>query len=183
MGVNGVRWKPGTCCGHSAATLRRRAVPGALPVRQPSGMLNERLDTIRIAGCDALQIRFDLGDAELLAVARSVAGVATERYRGVALDADGVLELRELTAIHDAALERAEDGYAGGTLVVSVNRLGVMIEALGEWITQRYQAGFMRAHEAQDLPAVEGLMDDLRDLHMRGLRTALAALELEPAGS
>ena len=70
-------------------------------------MLNERLDTIRIAGGDTVQIRFDLGDPELLAVARSVAGVVAERYRGVALDADGVLELRELTAIHDAALVRA----------------------------------------------------------------------------
>lgn len=161
--------------------LCRFAVLDALALSEPTRMLNERFDTIRIAGCDALQIRFDLDDGELLAVARSVAGIANERYRGVALDADAVLEMRELIAIHDAALERAEDGFFGGTLVVSVRRLSLMIDALGEWIARRYDAEFLRAHEAQDLPVVEGLMDDLQDLHVRALHAAstVAGGELE----
>jgi hypothetical protein len=39
-------------------------------------------------------VRFDLSDAELLAVARSVETVVRERYQSAELDAAAVLELR-----------------------------------------------------------------------------------------
>lgn len=52
-------------------------------------MLNERIDFLRTAGGDAVQLRFDLPDAELGAIARSVSAFMAERYRDVALDADG----------------------------------------------------------------------------------------------
>ena len=136
-------------------------------------MINERIDVIQIAGSDVVQLRFDLADAELLAVARIVEAVSSERYRVASLDAEGVLDLRELVALHDAALERAEDGYAGGTLVLSVRRLALLIGALAEWMDRRLGDAFIRAHDAIDLPAAEGLLGDLRDLHVRGLHAAL----------
>jgi hypothetical protein len=158
----------------SASTLRGRADPAGRLVGESAGMLNERIDVIQIAGSAVMQLRFDLADAELLAIARIVEAVSGERYRVAALDADGVLELRELIALHDTALERAEDGYAGGTLVLSVRGLGLVIGALAEWIDRRLGDGFIRAYDAIDLPAAEDLLGDLRDLHLRGLHAALA---------
>jgi hypothetical protein len=137
-------------------------------------MINERIDIIRIAGGGAVQMRFDLPDADLLAIARSLATVAVERFRGAALSADDVLELRDLTALSECARERAQDGYAGGTLVVSVRRLGLLVRALRDWLGRRVEAGFMRHEEAIDHPVVERLADELRDLHIRGLQAALA---------
>jgi hypothetical protein len=137
-------------------------------------MINERIDTIRLANGEAVQMRFDLSDADLFAIARSVGTVVAERYRGVALDADDVLAMRELMALQEVALARAEDGHAGGTLIVSVRRLGLLVEALGDWLTRRLELGFWRADEAQDHPLVEQLVEDLRGLHVRGLQAALA---------
>jgi len=141
-------------------------------------MLNVRIDTIGIAGTENVQLRFDLADAELQAVARSVETVARERYQNVALDALTVLDLRELTAVHDVALERARDGYAGGTLVIWLPRLGVLIAALAEWCERRLSAGFLRHEEHVDLPLVEALIPELRELHARGLRASLAETAL-----
>lgn len=138
-------------------------------------MINERIDIIQIAGGEAVQVRFDLADADLTAVARSLATVTGERYRGVALTAEDVLELRDLTALRDTAAERAADGYAGGTLIVSVRRLGLLVAALRDWLARRVEVGFMRHDEAVDHPAVERLVDELRELHTRALQTALAS--------
>jgi hypothetical protein len=105
-------------------------------------MDNARIDIIRIAGGEAVQMRFDLPDADLTAIARSLATVAGERYRSTALDADDVLELRDLTALRESPEERARDGYAGGTLVVSVRRLGLLVQALRDWRARRLDLGF-----------------------------------------
>jgi hypothetical protein len=35
-----------------------------------------------------------------------------------------------LLTVHDVALERAQDGYAGGTLMLGLPRLWLLIEAL-----------------------------------------------------
>ena len=76
-------------------------------------MDNERIDIIRLANGEAVQLRFDLSDGDLFAVAHSLGTHVAERYRGDALDADDVLELRELTALQEIALLRAQDGYVG----------------------------------------------------------------------
>jgi hypothetical protein len=136
-------------------------------------MLNERIDSIRYAGFEVMQVRFDLADAELRALARSLGAIAAERYRNGELDADAVLALRELITLHDAAYERAEDGYDGGTLVLGVARLALAANALGEWLESRLAADFLRADEATDLPVVERMLDDLRSLHARSLEAAL----------
>jgi hypothetical protein len=138
-------------------------------------MINERIDLIAIADGEAVQVRFDLPDADLTAVARSVGTVADERYRGAALTAEDVLELRDLMALRDAAAERAADGYAGGTLVVSVRRLGLLVTALRDWLARRLEAGFLRHDQAVDHPAVERLAGELAELHGRALEAAPAS--------
>lgn len=137
-------------------------------------MVNERIDIIQIAGGEAVQVRFDLPDPDLLAIARSLSTVVAERFRDAALDADDVLALRDLTALQATARERAEDGYAGGTLVVSVRRLGLLVQALGDWLERRLELGFWRSDEALDHPIVDRLADELHELHVHGLQAALA---------
>ena len=136
-------------------------------------MLNERIDVLRTVAGDTVQLRFDLPDAELGAMARCISAFLAERYRDVALDADGVLEMRELTALQASARDRAKGGYGGGTLIMSVRRLGLLTGTLDYWLRRRIEVGFMRSDEASDHPMIERLIDDLRDLHLRVLRAAL----------
>ena len=72
-------------------------------------MVNERVERLRTGGAEIVQIRFDLSDEQLLAVARATEGVMTDRYAGAALDANAVLGLRALVALHDHSLDRARD--------------------------------------------------------------------------
>ena len=131
-------------------------------------MLNERLEDIYTAGGRVVQVRFDLSDEQLYAVACATEAVNSDRCRGVALDADNVLELRERVAIHDSALERAQDGYHGGTLVMTVARLGLLVQSLQTWC-----AMVGRARGAIAEPVVAEMLDGLADLHVRALRVAL----------
>jgi hypothetical protein len=144
-------------------------------------MDNERVDIITIAGGEAVQVRFDLPDADLTAIARSLPTVAAERYRTAALDADDVLELRDLTALAEIADARARDGYSGGTLVLSVRRLGLLVQALGDWHARRLTLGFFRHDESVDEPIVQRLAGELHELHLRALHAALDCGITDPA--
>ena len=103
-----------------------------------------------------------------------MAAVARDRYRIAALDAGDVHDLRELAALHDTALERAGDGYAGGTLVFGERRLELTLNALIEWLDGRRQAEWLRADETRDLSSVESMIGDLQVLQDR--TTALVAI-------
>jgi hypothetical protein len=46
-------------------------------------VINERIDILRVAGGDLVQLRFDLADAELLAIARSLATVIESLLDGL----------------------------------------------------------------------------------------------------
>jgi hypothetical protein len=138
-------------------------------------MLNDRVDRLDLALHDAVQVRFDLSDAELVAVARAAEDVIDERFRGVALDGEAVLKLRELVAVLDSALERAHDGYDGGTLVMSVARLGLLVRSLGDWQARCRRIGFLRPGEAAAAPAADDLLEQLCGLHARAARVALGA--------
>ena len=59
-------------------------------------------------------------------------------------------------------------------MVVSVRRLGLLVDALGDWLGRRLELGFWRADEARDHPVVEQLVAELGELHLRGLQAALA---------
>ena len=140
-------------------------------------VLNERIDSPGLALHDAVQVRIDLSDGELLAVARAAEAAIDERFRGVALDGDAALELRGLVALHDGALERARDGYDGGTLVLSVARLGLLLRTLGDWQARCARIGFLRPGDAACAATAGDLLDQLQELHERALRVALAGLE------
>ena len=93
----------------------------------------------------------------------------------MALDANAVLRLRALVALQVQALERSRDGYAGGTLVLTIDGLRLLVHALREWSPRREELGFLRAQEAIDVPLVDGMIDDLSALHVRALQCALGA--------
>ncbi len=138
-------------------------------------MLNERIDRVDFALAGAVQVRFDASNPELFAVAHAVAAVMDERFRGVPLDADAVLELRELVALHDTALERGQDGYNGGTLTMSVARLGLLARSLGDWQERCDRLGFLRPGDLASAPLVDALREGLLDLHARAARVAVDA--------
>ncbi len=144
-------------------------------------MLNERIDRLDFALAGAVHVRFDASDGELFAIAHIVAAIVDERFRGVALDGDAVLELRELVALHDTALERARDGFNGGTLVMSVARLGLLARAIADWQQRCDRVGFLRAADAATAPLVDALREGLLDLHARAARVAVGDDELAQA--
>jgi hypothetical protein len=143
--------------------------PGA--AAEAAHMSYERIDRVYTAGGETVQVRFDLTDDQLRAVAHVADSVKTTRYRCAELTADDVIELRELMAIHDDAHDRASDGFAGGTLVMTVGRLGILVGVLREW-----RAG-ERAQDVIAAPHVDDALDTLADLHTRALRVALGADE------
>ena len=161
--------------GFPAVVLRSCPVHTVLAPRQAAGMVNERLESVYTTEGKAVQVCFDLDDEQLFAVACVTEAVNVDRCRGVALDADAVLELRELVAIHDSALERAQDGYNGGTLVMTVARLGLLVQSLRTWCASRDQSALMGARDAIAAPVVDEMLDGLADLHARAVRVALAA--------
>jgi hypothetical protein len=138
-------------------------------------MLNERLEHVYTATGMTVQVRFDLGDEQLYAVANATDAVTTDRYRGVALDAAAVLELRELVALHDNAIERAQDGFDGGTLVMTVARLGLLVHSLQGWCESGDRSALMGPRDAITAPIVGDMLDGLAELHVRALRMALDA--------
>lgn len=136
-------------------------------------MLNERLEGDYTGGGKVVQVCFDLDDEQLYAVACATEAVNTDRCRGVAPDADAVLELRELVAIHDNALERAQDGYNGGTLVMTVARR--RWPGWDRWCAIRDRSPSVGARDVIAAPVVAELLDGLADLHVSALRVALDA--------
>ena len=138
-------------------------------------MLNERLEGVYTAEGRVVQVCFYLNDEQQFAVACATEAVITDRYRGVALDADAVLELRELVAIRDSAIERAQDGYNGGTVVMTVARLGLLLQSLQAWCAIRDRSPSVGARDAIAARVVAEMLDGLAELHVRALRMALDA--------
>ena len=92
-----------------------------------------------------------------------------------ALDAEAVLEFRELVAIHDSALARAQDSFNGGTLIMRVARLGLLVQSLRARCAMLDRSAFMGARDAIEASLVAEMLDGLADLHMRAVRLALDA--------
>ena len=136
-------------------------------------MLHDRIQQVHVAAGSVVRITCDLTDPELLAVAHVTDAVKLARYAGVALDAATMLRMHALIALQDQALEQARDNYGGGTLVLTVDRLGLLVEALQEWLTQREQFGFTRVRQAIDRPLVEAMLAGLSELYDRALGVAL----------
>jgi hypothetical protein len=165
----------GTERGFPAADLRGCPVLPSPALRQAAGMLNERIEDVYTAAGKTVQVRFDLEDEQLYAVAHATDALRTDRYRGAALDTEAVLELRELVALHDNAIERAQDGFSGGTLVMTVARLGLLVQSLQAWSAIRDRSASTGPRDATTAPIVADMLDGLADVHVRALRMALDA--------
>jgi hypothetical protein len=140
-------------------------------------MTNERVAKVYSPDGETVQVRFDLTDEQLHAVANATAAVRSDRYLGVEMTADDVLAMRELGAIADSAAERAGDGYHGGTLIMTVARLGLMVGALTERLDRMIEVGYLRLTDERDRPVIEGMLYDLTDMHLRALNETLGAQE------
>lgn len=88
---------------------------------------------------------------------------------------EAVLELREVVALHDNAIERAQDGFNGSTLVMTVARLGLLVQSLQAWSAMRDRSALTGSRDTIAAPVVADMLDALADLHVRALRMALEA--------
>lgn len=119
---------------------------------------------------------FDLSQEQLRAAALASNAVRLERHRGVALDTDGVLALRELTAVCDE-LDRLAEAGGHGTVVLALARLGVLHDALHEYATSRRDRdrGALREEEAAAIVLVEAVLGPMAVLRNEGLQAVLGA--------
>jgi hypothetical protein len=136
-------------------------------------MTNERFENVHSADGVTVHVRFDLTDEQLQAVSNAVNAVKAERFMGAELSAEDVLEMRELVAVADGAAERAADGFHGGTLVMTVARLGMTLATLIQRLARMDELDYISRQDELDRPELEAIIDDLSDLHVRALVTAL----------
>lgn len=132
-------------------------------------MTNERFENVHSADGLTVEVRFDLTDEQLLAVSNAVNVVRAERFMGAEMTAQDVLDMRELVAVADSAAERAADGSHGGTLIMTVTRLGMTLATLAERLARMDELGFTARQDELDRPELEAIIDDLYDLHVRAL--------------
>ena len=114
---------------------------------------------------------FDLSHDQLTATAHAAGTTRLERHRDATLDTDGVLVLRELTAICDE-LDRLASIEGHGTVVLPLARLVMLHDALVSFCGTRHGAEHVREEDRDPLTIVDALlapMDDLRErlLHPR----------------
>jgi hypothetical protein len=143
-------------------------------------MINARVDTTSAAdGTKAVLARFDLSEEEIAAVSQAVDRSRTEQYRNEELSADGVVALREQTALADQLTALAGYG-AAVTVELSPARLMALRDALHTFVETRDEAGFTRDEDRDAYAVAMALAAPLADLSADALRAALDAAE--PAG-
>ena len=137
-------------------------------------MLNPRIDISRdLDGEPVVFACFDLDQSEVQASAHAVAATMAERFRSATLSADGVLELRELTALAD---ELADLASVPGirTLVLRPARLSAYRDALARFVDSRDEAEWMRPDDREPLARVRGLLFPLEELAAQAMHAALS---------
>ena len=139
-----------------------------------SNMVNAHVDiSPGLDGTPVVLACFDLGDEQLAASAHAVAAVSAERFRGVELSVDDVIEMRELTALTD---ELADLALRPGmrTVVLRPARLSAYRDALAHFVESRDAADWVREDDRRPLASVRGLLFELEDLCADAMRAALA---------
>ena len=122
---------------------------------------------------------FDLSGDQFAAAAHAAGAVRLERHRDAELDTDGVLELRELTAVCDE-LDRLASGDGHGTVVLPLARLVTLHDALVEFSGTRHDAAHVREEDRDALAIVDGLLAPMNDLRTEGLHAVLGARTPQP---
>ncbi len=136
-------------------------------------MVNARIDTTTAAdGGKVVQAIFDLTEAEVSCSARAVNAARTEQFRHEDLSADGVLAMRELTALADELTALAAHGSAC-TLILSPARLVALRDALDAFVAHRDEIGFTREEDRDAYTCAIALSGPLADLSADALRAAL----------
>ena len=102
-----------------------------------------------------------------------------ERHRDATLDTDGVLELRELTAICDE-LDRLASSDGHGTVVIPLARLVMLHDSLVQFSGTRHDAEHVREEDRDALAIVDGLLAPMNDLRTEGLHAVLGARTPQP---
>ena len=138
-------------------------------------MVNARVETTRGPdGSPLVQAVFDLSEAEVAAVARAANVSRTEQFRHEELSADGVVAMRELTALADEMTALAGHGSAV-TLMLRPARLVALRDTLEAFVAHRDEAGFTREEDREAYAVAQALAWPLGDLSAETLRAALDA--------
>ena len=140
-------------------------------------MLAGRIDRSRdLDGGPVVLACFDLGDAEIAAVASAVAAAVSDRFRSSTMSADDVLEFRELTALVDELAEQARRSGAQ-TVVLPPARLSALHDTLTAYLESREDAEWLREEDEEALASVRALLGPLEQLRAEATRAALASPE------
>jgi len=147
---------------------RRRPIPSM------GSMINAHIDISQGLDGEAVVLAcFDLGDELLAASSHAVAAASAERFRTAEMTVDGVLELRELTALADELAGLAERPGMR-TVVLRPARLAVYRDAVARFVETRDEADWIREEDREPLSRVRGMLDTLEALCGDALRVALA---------
>ena len=117
---------------------------------------------------------FDLTEAEIACVAHAVNVSRTEQFRNEELSADGVLAMRELTALADQ-LTALAGHHSACTVQMSPARLVALRDTLSAFVDHRDEAGFTRDEDREAYATATALAAPLADLAADVLRAALDA--------
>jgi hypothetical protein len=127
-------------------------------------------------GTKLVVARFDLSEPEVAAVARAVDVSRTEQFRHEVLSTDGVVAMRELTALADQLTALA--GYGAAVSVeLSPARLVALRDTLHAFVEHRDEAGFTREEDREAYAVALSLAAPLEDLSADALRAALDAAQ------
>ena len=121
---------------------------------------------------DGVRACFDLSESEVACVAHAVNVSRTEQFRNEELSADGVLAMRELTALADQMTALAGHGSAC-TVEMSPARLVALRDTLAAFVEARDEAGFTREEDREAYATAMALAAPLADLAAETLRAAL----------
>ena len=136
-------------------------------------MVNARVQTTTAPdGSPIVHAIFDLSDVEVAGAALAVNTARTERFRDEELTADGVLSMRELTAVADELTALAAHASAC-TLHLRPARLVALRDALEAFVAHRDEAGFVREEDRDAYAVALALAAPLADLGAQAMRAAL----------
>ena len=138
-------------------------------------MVNADIQTLHEPdGSPVTNVVFDLSADQLGAASHAAGEIVLERHRGVALDVDDVLALRELTSVRDELARLAERaGHA--TMILPLARFIALHDALHEWVTTRTGRGWLRGADEDAMPLAGALLGPMAALRERALAAALGA--------
>ena len=136
-------------------------------------MIDAQITTLAaLDGSPVTNVAFALSAAQLAAAAHATGAVVLDRHRGVELDVEGVLALRELTSVRDELDDLAgAEGHA--TVVMTLARFVVLHDAVDEWVLSRTGSDLLREADLEALPFAAALLAPMAALRADAVQAAL----------